>query len=141
MKKFLKLLWALPCDEKFVMVGVAGFAGCLVAKLNNVAFDTLWLQLLLGVFWGSFTIGAAMRCYAAFKSHNRVAELLTFGSFGLLWLIGIEVVVSWMLKDFLGIALYPITALYAVPCVLIFFLGLVCLGIETLKNNKQRSKK
>ena len=141
MKNFLKSLRALPCDEKFVLVGFFGFTGFLVAKINNVAFDALWLQLLLGVFLVSFTIGGAMKCYAAFKSHNRVAKLMTVGAFGLLGLIAIEVMVSWLFKDFLGIALYPITALYAVPCVLVFFLGLVCLGIETFKNNKQRRKK
>ena len=138
MKNFLKSLRALPCAEKFVWVGVIGFLGWLVAKVNNFAFDALWLQLLLGAFLTSFTIGAAMMCCAAIKSKDRVATLLVVGAYGLFGLIAIEVMVSWAFMYFFGIELVSVTVWYAVPCVLMFFSGLVCLGVKEIKNRKQR---
>lgn len=141
MKNFLKSLRALSCAENFVLVGVFGFLGWLVAKVNNIAVDALWLQLLLGAFLISFTIGAAMMCCVAIKSKNMAAALLVIGAFGLLGLISIEVMVSWAFMYFFGIELAPVIIWYAVPCVLIFFSGFVCLGIEVFKNRKQRHMK
>ena len=131
----------MPWREKSVAVGFIGFTGCLIARVHGVLFDTLGLQLLLGAFLVVFSIGAMMMCYAVFKAENRTVKLLMLGSYGVLGLIAIEIIVSWLFKGFLGIALYPITAWYAIPCVVVFLLGLICLVIDEVKYSSKRTTK
>ncbi len=120
-----------------LMYGFGGFFLMLLLFVCGLPTEIMLSQLVLGQFIATLAIGCYMYCFQVRTSKEKEAKWMIRGAFGVVALMSTEAIVSWFVEIFGG-TWYPITSWYAWPCVASFFIGLVMLVRNEVKQKSPK---
>ena len=137
-KKFVRM----NREEKAATLLCIGFAGILVALILD-AFKLLpqatAAELTIGIFVVSFGAGCLLMVTCFIGHEEKAARFAGCGAFGYFGLLCVECIVSYLVEHLTSATLPQITAWYGYPCLILFFIGILMLVWQVVRDTWKRA--
>ncbi|MBR1648528.1 MAG: hypothetical protein IJ689_02900 [Alphaproteobacteria bacterium] len=131
MIKLVKKFWLADAEAQAAILMCIGTILLALEGILTLAVDvpdTIEVQIATGVLLAIFGTGCLELVWATRKEDDIVPRLMITGSAGMFGLMCFEVIVRWLVERIFDVLAPQVTAWYALPCVFLFFLGLLILA-------------